>query len=145
MITDSLQKLKQIKTDIKDAIIRKGGDANDDFTTYAESVANIPVGEFIIPEGMRFSRSSIERFPKDFVWSDSANWTDFSEMFSYCKNLKEIPNLDVSSGTDFNHMFAYSGDGTIELDLSQWKNQNDALMEYLVQYANFKDIKLPKE
>lgn len=66
-------------------------------------------------------------------------------MFSYCPNIKEIPNFDVSSGTDFNHMFAHSGDGSIVLDLSKWKNNNYANLEYLVQYANFKEIKLPKE
>ena len=66
-------------------------------------------------------------------------------MFSNCPNLKEIPDLDVSNGTDFNHMFAYSGDGSVVLDLSKWKNDNYANVEYLVQYAEFKDIKLPKE
>ena len=73
MITDSLQKLKKIKKDIKSAIIRKGGDASDDFSTYADSITNIPVGEFLVPEGMKFSQSTIERFPKDYVWDDSAN------------------------------------------------------------------------
>ena len=73
MITDSLQKLKKIKKDIKSAIIRKGGDASDDFSTYADSINNIPVGEFFVPEGMKFSRSNIERFPKDYMWDDSVN------------------------------------------------------------------------
>lgn len=66
-------------------------------------------------------------------------------MFAYCRNLKEIPILDVSNGTDFNHMFIYCGDGTVDLDLSHWKNHNYADLSYLLQYAKFKTIKLPKD
>lgn len=73
MITDSLQKLKKIKKDIKSAIVRKGGDVSDDFSTYADSITNIPIGEFVVPEGMKFSQSTIERFPRDYVWDDSVN------------------------------------------------------------------------
>jgi hypothetical protein len=47
MITDSLQKLKKIKKDIKSAIVRKGGDVSDDFSTYADSITNIPIGELL--------------------------------------------------------------------------------------------------
>ena len=28
---------------------------------------------FLVPEGMKFARSTIERFPDKWIWSDSAN------------------------------------------------------------------------
>lgn len=73
MITDSLKKLKQIKEDIKAAIIKKGGDVNDNFVSYAGSISKIPTDKFIVPEGMKFSQSTIEKFPENYLWSDSKN------------------------------------------------------------------------
>lgn len=41
-ISDKLTTLNGIKSDIKAAIIAKGGTATDDFTTYATAISNLP-------------------------------------------------------------------------------------------------------
>ena len=66
MITDSLQKLKQIKKDIKSAIIRKGGDAGADFTTYADSIKNLNNEILIIPKGLKFGNTTLEKLPVEY-------------------------------------------------------------------------------
>ena len=43
-ISDQLTTLNGIKSDIKAAIIAKGGTATDDFTTYATAISNLPSG-----------------------------------------------------------------------------------------------------
>lgn len=43
-ISDKLTTLNGIKSDIKAAIIAKGGTATDDFTTYATAISNLPSG-----------------------------------------------------------------------------------------------------
>lgn len=43
-IADKLTTLNGIKSDIKAAIIAKGGTATDDFTTYATAISNLPSG-----------------------------------------------------------------------------------------------------
>ena len=43
-ISEKLVQLGNIKSDIKTAIINKGGSATDDFTTYAELITNLPSG-----------------------------------------------------------------------------------------------------
>lgn len=41
MIANKLQQLKQIKEDIKQALIEKGQQAGDDMTEYAQLIRNI--------------------------------------------------------------------------------------------------------
>ena len=43
-ISDKLTQLNNIKSDIKAAIIAKGGTVENDFTTYATAISNIPSG-----------------------------------------------------------------------------------------------------
>ena len=43
-ISDKLTTLNGIKSDIKAAIIAKGGTATNDFTTYATAISNLPSG-----------------------------------------------------------------------------------------------------
>ena len=38
-------------------------------------------------------------------YSDTANGTNFSNMFNSCKGLTSIPQLDTSNGTNFSYMF----------------------------------------
>ena len=38
-------------------------------------------------------------------YSDTANGTDFSNMFNYCNALTTIPQLDTSNGTNFSNVF----------------------------------------
>lgn len=66
-------------------------------------------------------------------------------MFYRCENLKEIPPLEVSNATNLADMFSYTGDGTSDIDLSNWSNDKYPIVEYMFRYANYKDVKLPKD
>lgn len=66
MITDSLNKLKEIKSDIKEAIINKGVEVGDKFEEYAAGIDQIKGGKFVVPEGMKFAYSKISEFPEDW-------------------------------------------------------------------------------
>lgn len=107
MIAESLQKLKEIKSDIKDALIDQGAEVGDKFEEYAGAILQLGGGPatFKVPKGMKFSNSTIERFPKEFDWSDSKNWTDYVSMFYYCRSLLEHPILDTSSATNLSNLF----------------------------------------
>ena len=43
-ITENIQTLKSIKSDIKNAIIQKGGSVTDAFGEYAQAITNLPSG-----------------------------------------------------------------------------------------------------
>ena len=43
-ITENIQTLRSIKSDIKNAIIQKGGSVTDAFGTYAQAITNLPSG-----------------------------------------------------------------------------------------------------
>ena len=67
MITDSLNKLKEIKSDIKDAIINQGVEVGDKFEEYAEAISQIEGAEtkFVVPAGMKFGESTFTEFPSN--------------------------------------------------------------------------------
>lgn len=67
MIKESLNKLRQIKLDIKQAIEKKGGVIDGSFDSYADSIAKIPIGDFLVPAGTKFAYSNLERFPDNYV------------------------------------------------------------------------------
>lgn len=97
---------------------------------------------FLVPEGMKFTKSTIERFPDKWIWSDTANWTDFKFLFSECKNLKEIPRIEIDNAETLESLFEYAGDGTVDLDLSYWKTAKTPKVDYMFENANFKSVKL---
>jgi hypothetical protein len=68
MITDSLNKLKEIKSDIKEAIINKGIEVGDKFEEYAAGIDSIKGGtlKVVIPNGMKFAYSTVTSFPDEF-------------------------------------------------------------------------------
>lgn len=66
MIADSLNKLKEIKSDIKQALSSKGVEVGDKFDEYADGIEKITEGTVKIPEGMKFSDSLIKEFPNEF-------------------------------------------------------------------------------
>ena len=43
-IAENIQTLRSIKSDIKNAIIQKGGSVTDAFGTYAQAITNLPSG-----------------------------------------------------------------------------------------------------
>lgn len=86
-IIENLDVLKNIKEDIKTAIENKGVDmTNTPFTGYAEKIneITIDVGEY----GLKFANSTLTKIPEIF---DFSNVTDYSYMFTNCKNLTGSP------------------------------------------------------
>lgn len=87
-ITENLNTIKTIKSDIKNAINNKGGNVtdNDGFATYAMKIANIPVenetdvGAYKI----KLAYSGFSQVPMGLNFS---NVTDASSIFYYCRNL----------------------------------------------------------
>lgn len=100
---------------------------------------------FLVPEGMKFTKSTLERFPDKWIWSDTANWTDFKFLFSECKNLKEIPRIEIDNAETLESLFEYSGDGTVDLDLSHWKTTKNPNVDFMFENANFKSVKFSKD
>lgn len=86
-IIENLDVLKNIKEDIKTALENKGVDmTNTPFTGYAEKIneITIDVGEY----GLKFANSTLTEIPEIF---DFSNVTDYSYMFTNCKNLTGSP------------------------------------------------------
>ena len=100
-ISDKLTQLNNIKSDIKAAIIAKGGTATDDFSTYATAISNLPSGG----GGGDDLKNLIER---DITSIDiPAGTTTIGEnTFWGCRSLTEvtIPNSVTSIGAN-----AFSG------------------------------------
>ena len=94
-ISDKLTTLNGIKSDIKAAIIAKGGTATNDFTTYATAISNLPSGG----GGGDDLKNLIER---DITSIDipSGTTTIGRNAFSACTSLTSvmIPNTVTSIG-----------------------------------------------
>lgn len=94
-ISDKLTQLNNIKSDIKAAIIAKGGTATDDFTTYATAISNLPSGG-----GGDDLKNLIER---DITSIDipSGTTTIGNNAFQNCTRLTSvtIPNSVTSIGS----------------------------------------------
>ena len=94
----------------------------------AEAVENLPYGYLKVdPAWTVFSqlcrgRSSLVA---NLKYSDTANGTNFSEMFYSC-TAKSIPSLDLRKGTNFASMFIYSSEleEIGEMDISNATNVN---------------------
>lgn len=63
-------------------------------------------------------------------YSDTANGTNFSYMFYFCRALTTIPEFDTSSGRDFSFMFYYCSALTTIPQLDTSSNTNFAYMFY---------------
>lgn len=110
-IAEKLAYLKETKRLIKEKLIGKGVTITDDdsFRSYADKIDEITSGPDWkqITDWRYFSynnnRNSIVAKLK---YSDTSNGTNFSNMFSDCRELTTIPQLDTSSGTSFRYMFS---------------------------------------
>ena len=58
---------------------------------------------FVVPNGMKFSKSSLTKFPSNF---DFSNVTNMTEMF-YDTDIDYIPRLDTSKARSMRWMFKY--------------------------------------
>lgn len=102
-ILNNIDDIKRVKEDIKVAIEEKGVDmTNTPFTGYAAKINEITGGgETVIDVaeyGIKFANSKLTEIPEIF---DFSNVTDYSYMFTNCKNLTGSPigdSIVVSSG-----------------------------------------------
>ena len=64
---------------------------------------SVPSETFVVPDGVRFSRSSVSSFPSNWDWSNVQSW-DY--MFSGCTNLTTVPDIDVSKAFALDSLFS---------------------------------------
>lgn len=132
MITDSLNKLIEIKSDIKDAIINQGVEVGDKFEEYAEAISQIEGAEtkFVVPAGMKFGESTFTEFPSNMDWSEVENYPDWSKLFYNCKKLTKAPKLNTSNVTNMSNLF-YGNSALTEFPDFNWDTSKVTTMEYL--------------
>lgn len=103
-IADKIETLYGIKSDIKNAIIAKGVEANDDFTTYADDIDQISGGSAYPLEGVPVYEGMSDRINSLGIASD----TSFYEKFYNARTAQFYwrARLTSSSGS-FERMFYY--------------------------------------
>lgn len=84
MIADELNKLKETKAAIKQALIDKGQNPTDEFASYANDISNITTGGggVSFPEGTRFEFSKFTELTPE-IKNYVENCSDCSQMFRY--------------------------------------------------------------
>ena len=99
-----------IKTEVtKDIVINENGNTtytpNEGESFGAVNVdVNVPLNDFIDVDGMKYSRSTLERFPSNLRFA-SRTGENCNSMFAYCPNLTTISQLDTSNVTNMMSMF----------------------------------------
>ena len=86
-ITENLNTIKTIKSDIKNAIITKGVEVSDSdsFTTYASKITDISTeATYKVPNGVKFALSTFTTVPETLDFSEVTNAIN---IFSSCRNL----------------------------------------------------------
>ena len=122
-IAENLQKIVNIKQDIKTAIENKGVDmTNTPFSDYSTKIDEITTGGGtgkidIAAVGIKLGNSTFTEIPNII---DFSNVTDMSYMFYNCTNLTTIPELNTSNVTTMYYMFVNCSSLTTipELDTS---------------------------
>ena len=128
-IAENLQKIVDIKQDIKTAIENKGVDmTNTPFSEYSTKIDEITTGGGsgkidVAATGIKFGHSTFAEIP-DLYNFESA--TDMSYMFYNCKNITTISPIDTSNATNMERMFAYCSQLTTipTLDTSNVSNMS---------------------
>lgn len=121
MITDSLNKLKEIKSDIKEAIINKGVEVGDKFEEYAAGIDQIKGGKFVVPSKIRFAHSKVSEFPEDWDWTEIENEEDCSYLF-YQAPLIKCPNIQLKKVK--NLTYAFYNCKLTDIDTTGWDTSN---------------------
>ena len=124
---DKLNALVNTKADIKQALIDKGQNPSDVFSTYADNIRAIETGgvfdfssigytgeEEPLKSGLAYAQELMENFKGShslefrdnldliiFPVVDTSNCTSFNEFFSGCKNLILVPKLGKLLGLDY--------------------------------------------
>ena len=96
-IADKLQQLDTIKADIKTAINNKGGNVDNDFTTYATAIENIKSGEnfFEITNDTALAFSQFTEIPSYIRLGEST--TKAKNLFRQNEKLLKLPDWDFSN------------------------------------------------
>lgn len=114
-IAENLQKIVDIKQDIKTAIENKGVDmTNTPFSEYSTKIDEITTGggTFVVPDGMKFQGSTFTTIPDNMDFSEV---TDGKGMFEDCKNLT-VAKIDCQNmNTLYNGFYNCTGLAKIEL------------------------------
>lgn len=137
-VSENLQAIIDIKSDIKTAIESKGVDmSNTTFGNYANKigeissgVANIDVGAY----GLRFAFSTFTEVPDIFSFN---NITDMEWMFGSCENLTSVPFFDTSLVEDFSSSFRSTKNLTT---IPPYNTSNADDMTYMFYYSNIVTI-----
>lgn len=106
-IADNLQTIIDCKADMKAAIEEKGVTISGGLSTYADAIREIEqngdiiINKLEIPANTKFGYSNWE----EPLAIDTSEYTDMSNMFFACMNLKTAPNMETSNVTDMHQMF----------------------------------------
>ena len=107
-IADKLTLLINTKQDIKSAISEKGVEVTGGMTTYADAIRRIETGggggeDYIYaPKGLKFGGSTLDIFPAIRLKDDH---TDISYMFTGCKKLLSVGNINTANVTNTTGLF----------------------------------------
>ena len=141
-IVDDLNRINNIKNDIKQAIRDRGVEMEDNtpFAEYPNCIRNIEGGNPVYESyynmktdnGTSFGRLFKEYYGEtlDISNYDSSAVTDMGDMFASCNNLRTIEgiaDLATNNVTNMHGMF-YCCYGLTSLDLSNWVTSNVAGM-----------------
>lgn len=107
MIAENLQKLIDIKADIKNAINGKGGSVGERFEDYAPAIENLPSGGGVSEEDLGTDTIFVDHTGKivaRFSPEEIMDWTDFSAV--------NIPTYEGLRFVKFTHTLAEIQNGT---------------------------------
>ena len=130
-ISEKLTQLNTIKGDIKTAINNKGGEVDNDFSTYATAINNLSTGSgetYDNPDFYKVRTQNGTNYDNLFrgydgpdidvnTW-DTSKVTSAKNCFTECKKSMDISNWDLSSLTDAYGMFQSFDNGNKYMDLS---------------------------
>lgn len=144
-VLDNLDRIKQIKENIKQSITEKGVDmAGVPFYEYPNKIGDIQVGTpkiRVVDYAIKLTNSTFETVPEVF---DFTGVVDYSEMFANNPNLKYINNPDFSNADNCDRCFADSpklvfGKG-IEINAPNATSANEMFINLQKDLENLEDI-----
>lgn len=143
-IADKLTQLNTIKGDIKTAINNKGGNVDDDFSTYATAINNLSTGS-----GETVSSYWPGFFELRTLKGTNYEYGDYLFMNTYIKDENDknlIENLDVSNMTSMSYMFnklGFNKSNVIkDLDLTKWNVSRNGNFFYMFSSVYLNSINI---
>ena len=118
-IAENIQTLRSIKSDIKNAIIQKGGSVTDAFGTYAQAITNLPSGG---GGGTEIEDAFVTRTLSGTYYNDRVSVVG-GYAFASCK-LLSIVNLPKVKSLDFYAFYDCLALQSIDLPLCTFAEYN---------------------